>query len=30
MCVVDLHNHMVTEEVVAFLADEGARLETKI
>jgi len=30
MCVVDLHNHMVTEEVVAFLAREGARLATHI
>ncbi len=30
MCTVDLHNHMVTEEVVAFLAREGARLDTKI
>lgn len=30
MCVVDLHNHMVTEEVVDFLAREGHRLETRI
>jgi aminocarboxymuconate-semialdehyde decarboxylase len=30
MCVVDLHNHIVTEDVVAFLAREGARLETRI
>jgi aminocarboxymuconate-semialdehyde decarboxylase len=30
MCVVDLHNHIVTEEVVAFLAAEGGRLETRI
>ncbi len=30
MCVVDLHNHIVTEEVVDFLASEGARLETRI
>jgi aminocarboxymuconate-semialdehyde decarboxylase len=31
MCgTVDLHNHIVTEEVVAFLAREGARLETRI
>jgi aminocarboxymuconate-semialdehyde decarboxylase len=28
--VVDLHNHAVTEEVVAFLAREGARLDTRI
>src|SRR5258705_2263952 len=26
----DLHNHIVTEEVVAFLAREGARLATQI
>jgi aminocarboxymuconate-semialdehyde decarboxylase len=30
MCVVDLHNHIVSEEVVRFLAREGARLETRI
>ncbi len=30
MCVVDLHNHMVTEEVVAFLAREGGRLATRV
>ena len=30
MCVVDLHNHIVTEEVVAFLAREGGRLATRI
>jgi len=30
MCVVDLHNHIVTEDVVAFLAREGARLATRI
>ena len=31
MCTtVDLHNHMVTEEVVAFLAREGAHLATSI
>ena len=30
MCIVDLHNHIVTEEVVAFLAREGARLDTRI
>jgi aminocarboxymuconate-semialdehyde decarboxylase len=31
MCTtVDLHNHIVTEEVVGFLAREGARLATRI
>jgi aminocarboxymuconate-semialdehyde decarboxylase len=30
MCVVDLHNHIVTEEVVAFLAREGAHFDTRI
>ncbi len=30
MCTVDFHNHIVTEQVVAFLAREGARLETRI
>jgi aminocarboxymuconate-semialdehyde decarboxylase len=30
MCVVDLHNHIVAEEVVALLAREGARLDTRI
>ena len=30
MCVVDLHNHIVTEDVVAFLAREGGRLATRI
>jgi aminocarboxymuconate-semialdehyde decarboxylase len=30
MRVVDLHNHLVAEEVVAFLAREGARLDTRI
>ena len=30
MCVVDLHNHLVAEDVVAFLVREGARLETRI
>jgi aminocarboxymuconate-semialdehyde decarboxylase len=28
--VVDLHNHMVPEDVVGFLAREGARLDTRI
>jgi aminocarboxymuconate-semialdehyde decarboxylase len=30
VCVVDLHNHMVTEAVVDFLAREGHRLDTRI
>jgi aminocarboxymuconate-semialdehyde decarboxylase len=30
MHVVDLHNHMVAEDVVAFLARDGARLDTRI
>jgi aminocarboxymuconate-semialdehyde decarboxylase len=30
MCVVDLHNHVVAEDVVTFLAREGARLDTRI
>ncbi len=30
MRAVDLHNHLVAEDVVAFLAREGARLETRI
>jgi aminocarboxymuconate-semialdehyde decarboxylase len=30
MLTVDLHNHIVTEEVVAFLARQGARLDTRI
>ncbi|HKC51384.1 MAG TPA: amidohydrolase family protein [Myxococcota bacterium] len=29
-CVVDLHNHIVAEDVVAFLAKEGGRLDTRI
>ena len=29
-CVVDLHNHIVAEEVVAFLVREGARLDTRV
>jgi len=28
--VVDLHNHIVAEDVVAFLAREGARLDTRV
>ena len=28
--VVDLHNHIVTEDVVAFLVKDGARLDTRI
>lgn len=30
VAVVDLHNHIVCEEVVAFLSREGARLDTRI
>ena len=30
MRVVDLHNHMVTEEVVAFLREEGPHLNTRV
>ena len=30
MCVVDLHNHIVSEEVVALLQAEGRRLDTRI
>jgi len=30
MCVVDLHNHIVTEEVVTFLEEEGHHLETTV
>jgi aminocarboxymuconate-semialdehyde decarboxylase len=30
MRVVDLHNHTVTEEVIAFLVDEGQHLDTRI
>jgi aminocarboxymuconate-semialdehyde decarboxylase len=28
--IVDLHNHMVTEDVVLFLRDEGHHLETRV
>lgn len=30
MRVVDLHNHMVTEEVIAFLAEEGDHVATRV
>jgi len=30
MQIVDLHNHMVTEEVVAFLVEEGRHLSTRV
>src|SRR6266542_3268315 len=30
MPVVDLHNHMVTEEVVAFLVEEGDHVATRV
>jgi aminocarboxymuconate-semialdehyde decarboxylase len=30
VCVVDLHNHIVTEDVVVFLKAEGKRLDTRV
>src|SRR5438093_4768793 len=30
MRVIDMHNHMIAPEVVAFLEREGARFETRI